>query len=128
MADMQTPPPHATVDAAWARALVRDVLLAMRTECEQTGRRDVWIVFEGRVLAEVYGKGEVVSYEDLARQVNLGSPTQAANLLVTAKRMYARLLRAAVAEYELDFEQVDAEITDLRGMLAGSAAADSDDV
>jgi hypothetical protein len=114
--------PHVEVDAAWTRALLHGVLEEMRRECAASGREDVWAVFEGRVLAEVFGAGEAVSYEELARRGKLKSPTQAANLLVTAKRMYARLLRAAVAEYELNLDDVDREIAELREMLSGSAA------
>jgi len=119
--------PHAEVDAAWTRSLIQGVLQAMQRECAATGRKDVWAVFEGRVLAEIYGGREVVSYEELAERVKLASPTQAANLLVTGKRMYARLLRAAVAEYELNLDDVDREIAELREMLAGSNEGDDTD-
>jgi DNA-directed RNA polymerase specialized sigma24 family protein len=115
--------PLAVVEAAWARALVRNVLEAMRRECAAAGRADVWAVFQGRILAETFGTGAVVPYETLAAALRLESPTQAANLLVTAKRMYARLLRTAVGEYENDPDAVEAEIADLRRTLAGGAAA-----
>jgi len=112
--------PAAVVEAAWARALVNEVLKAMRDECTQTRRQDVWAVFEGRVLAEVFEQREPVSYEALRRSLNLKSPMQAANLLVTAKRMYARLLRSAVAEYERNAHDIDAEIASLRHILSQS--------
>jgi hypothetical protein len=133
----RAPSPASAVETAWAKALVHDVLVAMRQECLRTERMDVWTVFEGRVLAEIFGGTlnaasaitNVVSYETLAQQLNLESPTQAANLLITAKRTYARLLRAAVAEYEFDPESIDAEITELREILArsGSLGGDADD-
>ncbi|HVT79924.1 MAG TPA: hypothetical protein VHM90_04650 [Phycisphaerae bacterium] len=118
-ADEEMPGPHAAVEAEWARALVHEVLQAMRAECERTGRRDVWRVFESRVLAEIFGpQAAVTPYEQLAAELRLQTPAQAANLLVTGKRMYARLLRVAVAEYEPDPEDIDAEIADLRRILA----------
>ena len=110
--------PDVVVEAAWARALVHDVIAAMREECVRTGRGDVWAVFEGRILGEVFGTGRVIPYEELAAGLGLESPSQAANLLVTAKRMYARLLRLAVGEYEADLGAIDAEIADLRRVLA----------
>jgi RNA polymerase sigma-70 factor (ECF subfamily) len=119
--------PAAEVEATWARALVKQVIQSMRQECILTGRSDVWAVFEGRVLADVYGTvdgnaaSEPASYEDLAARLGLKSPAQAANLLVTGKRMYARLLRTAVAEYERDEVDVDAEIADLRIILSRGA-------
>jgi DNA-directed RNA polymerase specialized sigma24 family protein len=117
LADGRVPEPPLAVECAWARALVHEVLEAMREECARTGRPDIWAVFEGRVLAEIFADGTCVSYKELAARLHLGSPGQAANLLVTAKRMYARLLRAAVSEYELEPEDVDAEIADLRRIL-----------
>lgn len=112
-----TPTPAATVEAAWARALVHSVVEAMRAECLASGRADVWAVFEGRVLAEIFDDRPPTPYEELAARFGLKSPAQAANLLVTAKRTYARLLRTAVAEYEPDEARIDAEIADLRRIL-----------
>ena len=117
--------PDLVVEAAWARTLVHDVIEAMRQECERTNRPDVWAVFEGRILAEVFGTGRVVPYEELAAGLQLESPSQAANLLVTAKRMYARLLRLAVAEYESDPGAIDAEIADLRHILSNNVLGDT---
>jgi DNA-directed RNA polymerase specialized sigma24 family protein len=120
--DAGAPAPHAAVDAAWARALLQNVLQEMKRECQQTGRMDVWIVFEGRILADIFGRQPVMSYDELARRCRLVSPTQAANLLVTAKRMYARLLRAAVGEYELNVDDVEREIAELRQMVSAAPA------
>jgi RNA polymerase sigma-70 factor (ECF subfamily) len=106
------------VEAAWARELVRQVTEAMREQCVRTGRMDIWGVFEGRVLAEALQE-RPLAYEALAERYGLRSPAQAANLLVTAKRMYARLMRSAVGEYERDEAEVDEEIRDLRRILAG---------
>jgi hypothetical protein len=116
------PGPDKVVQAAWARALVHEVVARMRQECRRAHRPDIWLVFEGRILADVFGVGAVISYEDLAAQLQLQSPAQAANLLVTAKRMYARLLREAVAEYEALPEDVDTEIADLRRALTAGPA------
>ncbi len=120
------PAPDLAVQAAWARALVHEVLHALERQCALARRPDIWLVFQGRILAEVFGTGRVVPYEELAAQLQLSSPAQAANLLVTAKRMYARLLRLAVGEYECRPEDVDAEIADLRQTLADGAGACSE--
>ena len=109
----QYPGASAVFDATWARSLVHAVLKNMRHECARIGRMDIWIVFEKRVLAEFFGGCEPVPYEILAAELQIGSPTQTANLLVTGKRMYARLLRSAVAEYEIEGDAIDLEIADL---------------
>jgi DNA-directed RNA polymerase specialized sigma24 family protein len=118
--------PEKILDTAWARALVGSVLQAMKDECRRTNRFNVWIVFEARLLAAAFENSTPTSYEDLASQLGLTSPVQAANLLVTAKRTYARLLRAAVAEYESDPSRIDDEISDLREILAESLNACGD--
>jgi hypothetical protein len=43
---------------------------------------------------------------------------QAANALVTAKRMFTRILRGVIGEYESDEEEIDSEIDDLHKILA----------
>jgi len=106
------------VVAAWARSLVNSVLLAMKQECEKSGRVDIWMVFDERIVAAAFEHKSPTSYEELANRLNLISPAQAANLLVTGKRMYARILRAAVAEYVLESDQVDDEIMELQQILA----------
>ena len=100
--------------------MIHDVLESMKRECRESGRLDLWTVFEGRILARIMDNQESVSYESLAKDLKLSSPIQAANLLVTAKRMYARLLREAIAEYEREPADVDQEIADLREILARS--------
>jgi hypothetical protein len=105
-------------EAEWARALINDVLRSMKAHCHLTGKQNVWIIFEERVIQEVFREDPPTSYADLARRLNLTSPSQAANLLVTAKRMYSRFLRSAVAEYEMNDTDIDAEIIALRKHLA----------
>jgi hypothetical protein len=110
-------PPDMLLESEWARAMVRNVLEAMRQECIEMGRTDMWEVFHARTVQPLYAGIEPPPYELLAQQLGLGSPTQAANLLVTGKRMYARLLRLAVAEYELNEEDIEAEVAQLQRSL-----------
>jgi DNA-directed RNA polymerase specialized sigma24 family protein len=110
--------PDSTLEAEWARVLLKNVLASMRDECFGSRREDVWIVFEKRILAPIYDNQSPESYALLTSELELASPTQTANLLVTAKRMYARLLRIAVAEYEPDEQSIDDEIRDLHYTLS----------
>jgi len=112
-AGKRQPQPAAIFEAAWARSLVQAVLQNMKAECDRTKRNDVWHVFESRILAELFEGRDPIPYEKLAVDLQLGSPSQAANLLVTGKRMYARLLRSAIAEYEMLDADIDAEISEL---------------
>lgn len=104
--------------AHWAQSLLGTVITAMKQECVTNQRMDIWQVFEERILLPIFGDTVPPSYVDLAKRLKLASPTQAANLLITGKRMYMRLLRAAVGEYERNPEDIDNEISDLHRLLA----------
>jgi len=110
--------PSAIFDLAWARELLGEAVRQMEAECRRTDRADVWGVFDQRVLAEVRGDRPVLAYEDLVRRYGLKSPAHAANLLITGKRMLARMLRAVVSEYEADEKRIDEEIAELHRILA----------
>lgn len=105
-------------DLAWARQVIAEAAERMRKECGATGRLDVWGVFECRLLAPALEGTEPADYGELVRRFGLQSPSQASNVLVTAKRMYARTLRGVVAEYSGDAAEIEAEIGDLYRILA----------
>src|SRR5262249_52386052 len=91
--------PSDVFDVAWARELLGEALRRMRPECENTGRIDIWGIFESRILGPILEGTTSLPYELLVARFGFRSPTQAANALVTAKRMFARVLRAVVGEY-----------------------------
>jgi DNA-directed RNA polymerase specialized sigma24 family protein len=109
-------------DVEWARQAVDLAVKRMHRECEARGRTDVWSVFEGRVLAAAFGTATPLSYEQLVRQFNLSTSEQAANLLVTAKRMFARNLHEVVGEYAEDDLDAREEIRRLKSILARGGA------
>jgi hypothetical protein len=113
-----------SLEAEWARSLLANVLDAMRSECERAGRQDVWAVFDKRILATVVRNETLEGYGQMAVLAAVSSPSQAANLLVTAKRMYARLLRQAIGEYEETEEGIEQEIAELRAILSRAPAVD----
>ena len=110
--------PDEKFDMAWARHVLQESLRRMREECEGAGRRDVWGVFEARVVAPMLDDANAPPYDQLVAQFGFASPAQASNALVTAKRMFVRAIRGVVGEYELGDERIDAEIADLRSLLA----------
>jgi RNA polymerase sigma-70 factor (ECF subfamily) len=115
--DESAPTPAAIVEATWARTLVMNVLHVMEEECGKSGRQNVWAVFEGRLVKTLFDGCDPVPYQTLAAQLKLKSPTQAANLLVTGKRTYVRLLHGAVGEYEDGEKNIEEEIADLLEIL-----------
>jgi DNA-directed RNA polymerase specialized sigma24 family protein len=114
-------------DVAWARNVIEQTVAAMRQQCEASGRMDVWGVFECRLLDPLMNGAEPVEYEAMIERFGFQSPSQASNVLVTAKRMFARLLRSVIGEYALGTEEIESEIRDLMEVLAagGSTTANA---
>jgi hypothetical protein len=103
---------------AWARALLSQAISRTRDEARASGREDVWGVFETRVLDPLLRDIDPPAYEELVARFGLTSPSQASNLLVTGKRMFARNLRALVAEYAKEDADIDQEIAELTEILS----------
>lgn len=123
---LSSSPPSAVFDVAWGREVLAEAVRRTQAWCEQAGRADVWGVFENRLLRPTLDQGEPLPYEQLVERYGLESPAQAANLLITAKRIFARELRAVVARYAGNASDVDAEIADLRAALSRPGAAPDD--
>jgi DNA-directed RNA polymerase specialized sigma24 family protein len=115
------PAPQSTFDVPWARQVLQECLRRMQAECRQTGRHDVWDIFEARIVLPALEGHPPIEYEQLIIRHKLQSPMQASNLLVTAKRTFERLLRSVIAEYA-DENEIDSEIADLRHILASATA------
>lgn len=113
-----TESPSNVFDVAWARELLQETLRRMRMDCERTGRMDIWGIFECRILGPILENASTLPYEQLVARFGFRSPTQAANALVTAKRTFARTLRAVVGEYAGDPDAIESEIRDLQEILS----------
>ena len=112
--------PSDAFDAAWARSVIDEALRRMRHQCETSGRADLWGVFECRLVDPILKGAPPADYQRLVQRFGLKSPAQASNVLITAKRMYARALRSVVAEYAWGDRETESEIMQLREMLARS--------
>ncbi|MBN2475456.1 MAG: hypothetical protein JXB62_12670 [Pirellulales bacterium] len=112
--------PSQIFDVAWAHGVIGEALDQMRQECEVSDRLEVWGVFECRVVKPILEGAEPVDYDQLVARFGFRSPTQASNILTTAKRMYARALRAAVGQYAESQQEIESELRELREILAQS--------
>jgi hypothetical protein len=63
-------------------------------------------------------------YDQLVARFGFRSPGQASDVLMTAKRMFARTLRAVVGEYAEDEQAVEDEISEVRAILASPGAGE----
>jgi DNA-directed RNA polymerase specialized sigma24 family protein len=104
-------------DLVWAQAVVAGALLDMRNELVHTDRLHIWEVFEGRVLRTLLDGAAPLDYSSIIERFNFSSPSQALNVLVTAKRMFRRHLRAVIANYTQDDSQVEEELARLHWIL-----------
>ena len=110
--------PSDVFDLEWARQVVDTAIQRMRSECDGKQRRDLWGVFEARILNPMLHGAEPLSYDELVGRFALPSPSAAANALVSAKRMFIRNLRSVIGEYAQGEEQIAEEIGQLRAALA----------
>jgi RNA polymerase sigma-70 factor (ECF subfamily) len=112
--------PAALFDVVWAKQVLAQAVEQMRRECAEGARPDVWGVFEGRVLIPTLGQGEPVAYQDLVERYGFATPSQASNVLVTANRMFQRVLRGVISRYEKTDEEIDDELRELRRSLSSA--------
>jgi len=106
-------------DAIWARQVLARALERMRNECCRTkGREILWFLLEARTLGPILDNTAPLPYEKLVARFGLQSPSEASNLLVTAKRMFARTLREVVRETVSDEREIEDEILELKRVLS----------
>ena len=105
-------------DMLWARQVLARALDRLCEECQAKGRMDLWRILEARTVSPVLDGVAPLPYEELVARFGLRSPSEASNLLITAKRMFSRTLREVVRETVSDDREVEAEILELRRILS----------
>lgn len=100
-------------DLVWAREVISEVLATMCHQCQQTNRADLWDVFNVRCAKPATDNVEPEAYEAIARRLSLDSSEQAANLMITAKRMFTRVFKSVVSRYAADNDEVREEVSEL---------------
>lgn len=106
-------PAEVSFEVAWARQVIQQAIHRMRDDCRKADRDGLWTLFEERVVKPIFEDAVAPAYDELAPRLGLSSAAQAANLLVTAKRLFARQLRAVIGEYTSDENAIDDELKHL---------------
>ena len=109
----------AAFDAVWARQVLALTLDRMHAECLSGRRQPLWDLFDARILGPLLEHAAPMPYEEVVARFGLRSPSEASNLLITAKRMFVRTLHAVVRETVVADRDVEAEIRELKRVLAG---------
>jgi RNA polymerase sigma-70 factor (ECF subfamily) len=107
-------------DVEWARAVLAETVARMEAECQAKGRPDRWEVFKTRLLEPLFDGAAAPRYEELVSKLGFRSPAEASNALITAKRMFDRLLREVIAEYAGEGADLGAELRELKQALSGA--------
>lgn len=84
----------------------------------QKGGRSSGFSWRPGTLGPILDNAAPLPYEKLVAQFGLQSPSEASNLLVTAKRMFARTLREVVRETVSDEREIEDEILELKRVLS----------
>jgi len=111
-------------DVAWARGMLRKVIVQLQRYCTERGQTAVWTVFEARLLRPILQHAEPLSYEALAVQCHLDSPKAAANALITAKRVFRKLFEEAIAVYAPEDGEQQEELHLIRSVFASGVTLD----
>jgi RNA polymerase sigma-70 factor (ECF subfamily) len=110
-------------DLAWAREIVQLAIRKMRDQCTGPRYQEMWLVFESCTLTPLLNGTEPPTHHQVMNQSGLASPQEVSNTLVTAKRMFARVLRAVVGEYACDQAEIEAELIDLYAILSRNVSS-----
>ena len=114
-------------DLTWVKIVMTETLRRMEVDCkdpaqDQPRRTNIWEMFRIRLLEPMFNDAPQIPYEELIARFNLKSPTDASNMLLTAKRMFKAHLDRVIKEYAEQDAATAVEIEELEkflGHLAG---------
>jgi hypothetical protein len=129
----QEPPaaqaPSEEFDLTWVRTVLAQTLQQMEADCknpaaDQPRRGYIWEIFRIRLLEPVFNDAVPAPYEELIERFSLRSPTDASNLLLSAKRIFKAHLRRVIQQYAEQDAATAAEIQALEEFIARLAKRD----
>jgi DNA-directed RNA polymerase specialized sigma24 family protein len=114
--------PSEAFDLTWARTVLAQTLRRMEADCkdpsaDQPRRGYIWEMFRLRLLEPVFEGSTPPPYEELIGRFGLRSPTDASNLLLSAKRIFKMHLERVIREYAEQDAAAAAEIKALEEFL-----------
>lgn len=115
-------PESKNIDADWSRMVLRETLARFWSMSQSEAGRRNWKTFYYRLLWPLLTGGLPLGYAKIVELCGFETPQDAANALVTAKRLVNRCLRSVIAEYCTDEAEVEVQIAELAKSLAGKTA------
>jgi hypothetical protein len=115
--------PSEEFDLTWVRAVLDRVLREMEQDCnnpaaDQPRRGYIWEMFRVRLLDPVFNETTPPPYEQLIERFHLRSPTDASNLLLSAKRIFKSHLHRVIQDYAGQDAATAAEIQELEEFIS----------
>ncbi|MCP3905379.1 MAG: sigma-70 family RNA polymerase sigma factor [Planctomycetes bacterium] len=117
VARSHSPTPDAAFDTQWAVALVHRILDGVRAECVREELAAHWTVFERRVVRPMLTGEPPIDYSVLVDRLDLKDAAQAANMMITVKRRFARAMYAEIGRTVKDPDEIEEEISSLMRAL-----------
>ena len=114
--------PSEEFDLTWVRTVLAETLRRMEADCknaagDQPRRGHIWEMFRIRLLAPIFDDVAPVPYEQLIERFGLKSPTDASNMLLSAKRIFKMHLTKVIGDYAGQDAATMAEIQALQEIL-----------
>jgi hypothetical protein len=114
--------PSEQFDLVWARTVLGETLARMEADCrdlaaDQPRRIRIWEMFQLRILDPTFNDTEPAPYGELVERFDLKSPTEAFNMLLSAKRIFRMHLGRVVSGYAGADRATRAEIEALGSFL-----------
>ena len=105
-------------DLTWVRTVLAETLRRMEVDCkdpsaDQPRRAHIWEMFRIRLLGPIFNDDPQPPYDELIERFGLKSPTDASNMLLTAKRIFKAHLTRVIKEYA---EQDAATATEIQAL------------
>jgi RNA polymerase sigma-70 factor (ECF subfamily) len=112
-----TATPEAAFSQQFSAMIVRRVLDRVKAECTAEQLQTHWSVFEARVVRPMLKGEEPASYSRLVELLDVKDASQAANMMITVKRRFARALYQEVGQTVSDPADIRDEINELMDAL-----------
>ncbi|MGA3179422.1 MAG: hypothetical protein ABSF38_03660 [Verrucomicrobiota bacterium] len=115
--------PSDAFDLTWVRTVLARTLREMEADCkdpsaDQPRRSQIWDMFRLRLLEPVFNDTPPAPYEELIARFGLRSPTDASNLLLSAKRIFKAHLGRVIKDYAEQDAATAAEIQALQEFIS----------
>lgn len=105
----------------WLSALLDQTLSQLQTECHDEGLEIHWQVFRDRVIEPTLHDAAAPSLADVCQKYGIDDEKKAANMTVTVKRRFQKILKHRVRGTVTSDAEVDEELEEIMRFLPESA-------